>query len=331
MDLRKLAKYRNKKVLVTGGLGFVGHNLVKVLVDQEAEVIVVDDQSNSTPEVLGTYQDKVEIVNISVLDPSFFKLLDGSINYIFHLACRTILTCGDDPIMDLQVNAQSTLLMLEHIRHNMPHLDNFVYTSSCSVYGSSKNLPAAEDGVKSTLSQYAATKLLGESYALMYNHLYDVPTASVRYSNVYGEGQSARNPYCGVIGKFIDLALKGEKLTVFGDGEQTRDYTYIDDAVNATLLVGSHTKAFGEVFNVATSREFSVNYLIDCIGKILGPQEVIHEPDRDIDNIRRRVIDIEKIQTKIRWTPMVGLEEGIERTIAWYRDAEKLKEDAHKS
>lgn len=312
--------YKGKKIIVTGGLGFIGQNLVKALVDLGAEVIVVDDYSNSHHDVLEDYLEKVTVHKISVLDSEFFKICNQSIDFIFHLACRTIITCSEDPINDLKVNAESTLRILEHIRRgNMKNLKRFIYTSSASVYGSAEILPVKEDSPKSTMSQYAATKMLGENYTLMYNKMYGTNTSSVRYSNVYGVGQSFKNPYCGVIGKFIHLALNKEPLHVFGDGEQTRDYTYIDDSIQATLLAGIHPKAEGEVYNVGTNREYSVNYLIECIAKRLGCQEILFRPDRDIDNIRRRVIDISKIQQDLRWTPLINLDEGMKRTIEWYK------------
>jgi UDP-glucose 4-epimerase len=200
-----------KKVLVTGGLGFVGHNLVKTLVtNYSCDVIVVDDCSNSRPEILGDTINKVDFRKLSVLDQEKFLPLLKEVNFIFHLACKQISASGSDPLLDLQVNAQSTLEMLEYIRNNnLPEFERFVYTSSCSVYGSYKNLPASEDGITKVLSNYAATKLLGENYTMIYGTNYDIPVGCVRYSNVYGLGQTPTNPYCGVLGKFIHNALTG--------------------------------------------------------------------------------------------------------------------------
>ena len=200
---------RGKKVLVTGGLGFVGHNLVKTLVDgYDCEVIVVDDCSNSKPEILGETLEKIRFEKISVLDSVHLFPLLKEVNYVFHLACKQISASGSDPLVDLQVNAQSTLQILEFIRNNeLPLFERFVYTSSCSVYGSYKNLPASEDGITKVLSNYAATKLLGENYSTIYSTNYDISVGCVRYSNVYGSGQTPTNPYCGVLGKFIHNAL----------------------------------------------------------------------------------------------------------------------------
>lgn len=314
-------KIKGKKVLVTGGLGFVGHNLVKTLLhDYNCKVILVDNCANSSTAVLGDDIKKVEYHNISVLDTDKLFPLLTDVNYIFHLACKFIDASGSDPIDDLRVNAESTLLLLEYIRHNeLPHLDRFVYTSSCSVYGSSTRLPISETDATYVLSNYASTKLLGENYTMIYNKTYDIPTSSVRYSNVYGYGQSPRNPYCGVLGKFVHNALTGKKLLIFGDGEQTRDYTFITDAVSATILAAVHPKALGDVFNVGTGTETSVNRLTELIKENVGNVAVESIPERDIDNIRRRSIDIEKIHQKLGWSPKINMQKGIQLTVDWYK------------
>ena len=177
-------KIRGKKVMVTGGLGFVGHNLVKSLVnDYGCRVTVIDDCTNSNESVISDIRDKVDFHRISVLDADRLFPLLRDIQYIFHLACIQIAASGSDPLRDMQVNAQSTLLLLEHLRqHEHPALEKIVYTSSCSVYGSSSRLPVSENEATRVLSNYAATKLLGEQYSLIYCRNYNVPVSVVRYS-----------------------------------------------------------------------------------------------------------------------------------------------------
>ncbi len=316
-------KIKNKKVLVTGGLGFVGHNLVKTLIDDyNCTVTVVDNCANSNAAILGSHISKVTFVQISVLDTDkLFPLLAG-VNYIFHLACKQISTSGTEPLDDLRVNAESTLLMLNFIKNNeLPAFERFVYASSCSVYGSSTILPISETDPTIVLSNYAATKLLGENYTMIYNRSYEVPTAAVRYSNVYGYGQSPRNPYCGVLGKFVHNALTGLPLSVIGDGEQTRDYTFVSDAVDATILSAVHPKALGEVYNVGTGIETSVNRLAEIIKENVPGINIEQLPERDIDNIRRRSTNIEKIHQKLGWSPKVTIQHGIQLTIDWYKSS----------
>lgn len=318
-----LEKIKDKKVLITGGLGFVGHNLAKTLCDDYGcEVTVVDDCSNSSTRVLDGYlEGKINFRQLSVLDTTEFLPLIKENNFIFHLACKQISASGSEPVLDLEVNALSTLQMLEYIRNTeLPLLERFIYTSSCSVYGSSTRLPLQESGPTNVLSNYASTKLLGENYTMIYNRNYDIPTSCVRYSNVYGYGQSPTNPYCGVLGKFVHNALVGKPLTIIGDGEQTRDYTFITDAVQATILSAVHPKALGDVFNVGTNVETSVNDLAKTISDIVPDTDNTFLPERDIDNIRRRVIDIEKIHQRLGWTPLISVKRGIKETIGWYEN-----------
>jgi len=318
---KHLPSIKNKKILITGGLGFVGNNLARTLVnDFDCEVIIVDNCANSSVNSIADIAKKVEFHQISVLETEkLFPLFKG-LHYIFHLACMTINTSGANPLEDLKVNGESTLRILNYLKENeLPGFQRFIYTSSCSVYGSSSKLPASENDSTPVLSNYAATKLLGEEYTIIYNRNYNVPVSVVRYSNVYGYGQSPRNPYCGVLGKFIHNAITGQTLAIFGDGEQTRDYTFITDAVEATILTAVHPMAYGDVFNVGTGVEVSVNKLAELIGQHIPGSEVTHVPERDIDNIRRRVIDIEKIHQRLGWVPKVGIQKGIQLTMDWYK------------
>ncbi|MES2558584.1 MAG: NAD-dependent epimerase/dehydratase family protein [Bacteroidota bacterium] len=313
---------KGKRVLVTGGLGFVGHNLVKSLLnDYGCSVVVVDNCANSSTAVLGDSLSKVEFHQISVLDSERLFPLLHTVDYIFHLACIQIAASSSNPLLDLKVNAESTLNILDYIKtQELTNIVRFIYTSSCSIYGvSANNFPSTEDGAMTPLSHYASTKLLGENYTMVYHRSYNIPTSSVRYSNVYGYGQSPRNPYCGVLGKFVHNALIGEPCLIIGDGEQTRDYTFISDAVSATILSAVHPAALGEVFNIGTGVETSVNRLFDVIHENIPTAISKDIPERDIDNIRRRVTNIEKIHQRLGWTPQVTIKKGIAETLNWYK------------
>jgi len=308
----------NSNILITGGLGFIGNNLARYIIHNfNCKVTIVDNCINSNISILHDIADKITIKQQSVLDPSFYDDLKNY-DYIFHLACIQIAASSLNPEDDLNVNAVSTLKILEYLKFNKTKLKRFVYTSSCSVYGSSSNLPLSESGLVKPLSFYAATKFLGEQYTLICGRNYDLPVCSIRYSNVYGFGQSPTNPYCGVLGKFVHNSVTGKPLTIIGDGEQTRDYTFITDAINATILAATHPRTIGEVYNVGTGIETSVNKLASLISdhKNTGSVEI---PERDIDNIRRRSVDIEKIHMLTGWAPEVSIEKGIRLTFEWYQ------------
>lgn len=316
-----LARITGKKVLVTGGLGFVGHNLVKELLKYNCRIILVDDCSNGNESILKEHLTQIEFHKFSVTDVERLYSLLYDVNFVFHLACVQISRSSSAPKYDMEVNAGSTLNILEYYRKNRSaNLERFVYTSTASIYGTARSLPIAENDPVNILSHYAATKFLAENYVNIYNSLYDIPTVVVRYSNVYGFGQSPNNPYCGVLGKFVHNALTNKPLYVFGDGEQTRDYTFITDAVKATILAAVHPRSYGDVFNIGTSVETSVNNLIKIMKQIYPGIKSETLPERDIDNVRRRSVDISKIHKKLGWLPEVNISSGIERTYAWYSD-----------
>ncbi len=314
-------KIKNTKVLVTGGAGFVGHNLVKTLVkDYNCKVIVVDDLSNSSEEMLSEVINDIDFHRISVCDNDKLFPLFKDVHYIFHLACKQISSSGLEPNIHLRVNAESTLNILEYIRYNkLPKLKRLIYSGSTSIYGSSVKLPVNENDAPDILSNYAATKLLGENYTTLYCRNYDIPVSVIRYSNIYGYGQSPRNPYSGVLGKFIHNALTNQVLKIFGDGEQTRDYTFITDAIDATILSAVHPRAYGDIFNIGTSVETSVNELSEIISKSIKGVKINRVAERDIDNIRRRAIDISKIHKNLGWSPLYNIKRGIKETINWYK------------
>ena len=202
-------------------------------------------------------------------------------------------------------------------------IDRIVYASSASVYGNPRHLPINEDDRVSLLTPYAVSKFAGEGYCQAFYESYGVPVVVVRYSNVFGPGQDPENPYCGVVAKFIKRASERLPLELHGDGEQTRDFTYVDDVIEATLTAALSKKAVGEVFNVATGIETSVSALARLVLELYEVQVALESIDRrDIDNIRRRVLNVEKIRRTLRWIPSIPLVEGLRRTCEWLRQVE---------
>lgn len=302
-----------KKVLVTGGAGFVGSNLVKRLITgYGCEVTVLDDFfTGDTANLSGC---AVEVIKGCVTDTEMMGKVTQGKDVIFHLAARNIIVSTTKPREDMNVNVIGTFNVLEAAKLN--RVPRVVYTSTSSIYGNPRYLPINEDELPKFLNFYSVSKFAGESYAKTFYELYDLPVTVVRYSNVYGPNQSPRNPYCGVIGKFIAAALKGESLNIHGDGEQTRDYTYVDDACEATILAALSPKAIGEVYNIGTGVETSVNRLAQHIVKLSESlSEIEYIDKRDIDNIRRRVLNIEKIRNHLKFSPTCTLAKGLKATI----------------
>lgn len=306
--------FGGRRILVTGGAGFVGSALTRRLVEAGGRVTVLDDLFTGKAESMPTGAD---FIHGSVTDQELVDKLVAANSLVFHLAARNIVASTANPRDDFATNIGGTLNVLLSARE--ARVDRVVYTSSASIYGNPRSIPLNEDDQVVPLSPYAVSKLGGEHYCLAFYESYGLPTTCVRYSNVYGPGQRPDNPYCGVIAKFLACVHAGRPVSVHGDGEQTRDYTYIDDAVQATLLAAIHPRAEGEVFNIGTGIESSVNALVQAIGRALDrPVDAQHIDRRDIDNIRRRVVNIEKARRMLRWTPQITLERGLARTVEWF-------------
>lgn len=310
-------RFERKSVLVTGGAGFVGSNLIRALVKEGAEVTILDDLFTGNRENLSGIEPMYKFVEGSVVDLEKVMSLVSKNQIIFHLAARNIIASTKDPFEDYRTNIGGTLNVLQAARKYRP--ERVVYTSSASVYGNPKYLPINEDDRISLLTPYSVSKFSGEGYCQAFYESYNLSITVLRYSNIFGTGQDPMNPYCGVVAKFMQSAQQGRFLEIHGDGQQTRDFTYIEDAVEATILSALSAKADGEIFNVATGIETSVNALASSITELYGIKtEVDHIERRDIDNIRRRVLNIEKIRRKIGWIPNVTLLEGLRRTKEWF-------------
>lgn len=317
--MQELKAYAGAKVVVTGGAGFVGSNMVKELVSLGAEVIVIDDLFTGDFKNIEKIKIK-DFIRDDIRDIDLIKDVLLGQNFIFHLAARNIILSTTNPIEDFLVNIGGTLQILELLRKSK-NLSRFVYTSSASIYGNHKRLPANEDDGINVLSPYAVSKLGGENYTKVFYEQFQLPVSIVRYSNVYGINQKANNPYCGVIGKFISQMAEKKSPIIHGNGEQTRDFTFVQDAVEATILTGVHPRANGEIFNVATGTETTINTLVKTIGNILHTNAPItYTTKRDIDNIRRRVMSIDKIKSLLNWEPSFTLEQGLTETIKWYNN-----------
>ncbi|HLN60223.1 MAG TPA: NAD-dependent epimerase/dehydratase family protein [Symbiobacteriaceae bacterium] len=311
-------RFNGAAVLVTGGLGFVGARVARALVAEGAAVTILDNGFNGSEQAVAGLP--VTVVRGSVTDADLVADLVRPADLVFHMAAQSIIASAKDPATDFASNFTGTVNVLLALKDRPRDACRMVYTSSASVYGNARHIPTSEDDGFAVLSPYAAGKLCGEHYCQAFAESYGVRSAIVRYSNVYGPGQTNRNPYCGVIGKFIENALGGRPLLIHGDGEQTRDFTFVDDAVDATLLAALEPCAIGDVFNVGTGTECSINTLARLVLEATGaPVAIQHVERRDIDNIPRRAVHIEKARRRLRWAPRVRLAEGLRRTVEWYR------------
>jgi UDP-glucose 4-epimerase len=240
-----------------------------------------------------------------------------SAEVIIHAAARNIIESTTKPLTDFEVNIGGTLNVLMATR-DFGSGRRVVYTSSASVYGNAPRFPVDEKQPASNLTPYSVSKYASENYCRVFHHLYGVPSTILRYSNVYGPPELPSDPFCGVVAIFLGRAMAGEPLTICGDGNQTRDFTYMDDVVNATLLAASRRNEDVPVYNVGTGYETSIRQLAALIVRLTGSPSATMEIDRrDIDSVSRRAVSIDRIRDALGWAPAVGLDEGLRRTYEW--------------
>lgn len=298
------------KVVVTGGAGFIGSHLAATLVAQGNEVHVVDDLSSGKRANLpvGVVFHQGSILDDGLLDDAF----QGATVVFHQAAIPSVPRSVAAPVPSHEANASGTLAVLEAARRH--DVDKVVYAASSSAYGDTVELPKHEGMVPSPRSPYAASKLAGEHYLASYHASYGLHTTSLRYFNVYGPRQDPDGAYAPVIAKFARSALLGEPLTVFGDGQQTRDFTYVDDAVQANLLAAT-SKAPGHTINIGSGRRTSLLELASLVGAVLGkPIRVQHLPPR-VGDVRDSLASLHRAQALLGYAPGVTIEEGVRRTI----------------
>jgi len=300
---------RNKLVVVTGGAGFIGSHIAWELV-KDNEVIVIDNLYTGKAE---NVPPGAKLVKADIRDYNAIAEAIKEADYVFHQAAQvSVVESIKDPLFT-EVNVLGTLNI---IRALLDGHGKLIFASSAAIYGDNPNLPLRETERPRPLSPYGVTKATAEEYLRVYHELYGLPVVALRYFNVFGPRQGF-NQYAGVIGVFINRALAGEPLVIFGDGKQTRDFIYVKDVVKANLLVAESRKANGRVFNVATGRQTSILELAMKIIEITGAtSSVIFDKPRPGD-IRHSLADISEIK-KLGFEPEFSLEEGLKRTVEYY-------------
>lgn len=304
-------------VLVTGGAGFIGSNLAETLLEKRFDVRILDDLSTGRKKNLENLQEKAEVIQGSITDMETVKKAVEGVDCIFHQAAlASVPRSIEKPMETAQVNITGTLNILLAARD--AGVRRVVFASSSSIYGDAPTLPKKEDMPPCPQSPYALTKYAGERYMQLFHSLYGLETVSLRYFNVFGPRQDPQSQYAAVIPKFITAILSGKKPTIDGDGEQTRDFTYIKDAVEANILAMESKKGLGEVFNIAGGKRITINELKSLICEVAGKEtEAVHGPPRPGD-VRHSLADISKARELLGFEPRYTLKKGLEETIRWF-------------
>jgi UDP-glucose 4-epimerase len=298
------------RVLVTGGAGFIGSHLVEALVERGDEVVVIDDLSAGSLENLEPFKDKITFIEGSIEDLDLLKENMKGVDLVFHQAAVASMPLSiEDPLETTDVNLEGTLKVMIAARD--AGVKRVVYASSAAVYGNSDSDKNDEDDPKVPLSPYAIQKLACEYYGKLFMDLYELETVGLRYFNVFGERQDPSSPYSGVISKFVDVMKAGESPTIFGDGEQTRDFVYVKDVVAANLLASEKEGVGGDVFNIGTGETVTIKQLTETLNEILETSfEPTFEDARDGD-IKHSCSSIQKAQEKLGYAPTYDLEKGL--------------------
>ena len=317
--------YRNKKVLITGGLGFLGSNLAIALVGLGAKVTIFDAMM---PLYGGNFfniesiKDKAEVIIGDIRDS--VKLGEGvrGKDLIFHIAAQTShVDSMKDPLLDIDINCRGNIIFLESCRNNNPNV-KIVYTGTRGQYGKVEYAPVDEKHTLNPTDIYGANKTAGEQYHFIYSNAYGLRVCSLRVNNTYGPRHQMKHSFYGILNWFIRLAMEGKAIKVYGEGSQLRDYNYVDDVTNAFLLAGANEKANTKIYNLGSGKPIK---FIDLVKKVIeatgsGSFEKIPWPeDRKMIETGDYVADFNKIKNELGWDPVIGMDEGLQRTIDFYK------------
>ncbi|BCW99714.1 MAG: GDP-mannose 4,6-dehydratase [Armatimonadota bacterium] len=306
------------RVLVTGGAGFIGSHLVEGLLRKGYQVTVADDLSTGDLGNLEAVRDQIEFLQLDLADLEQARIAVRGVDAVLHeAAIPSVPRSVADPIGSNRANIDGTLNTLVAARDE--GVKRFVYAASSSAYGQGPELPKVESLPPDPISPYAIGKLTGEFYCQAFYRLYGLPTICLRYFNVFGPRQDPNSEYAAVIPKFITRLLNGERPVIYGDGEQSRDFTYVDNVVHANLLALETERGFGEMMNAACGERFTLNELFRKLCEIIGAEcEPVYEDERPGD-VKHSHADISKARSLLGYEPMVSFEEGLRRTVDYFR------------
>ena len=318
--------YRRRRVMITGGLGFIGSNLAHLLVDLGADVLIVDSlipDSGANFFNIEGIADRVEVNVADVRQQSTLNDVVRNREVIFNLAGQVShIDSMKDPYTDLEINCRSQLCLLEACRNFNPGV-KVVFAGTRQVYGKPDSLPVTEDHLVRPTDVNGVNKAAGENYHLVYNNVFGIRACSLRLTNVYGPRQLIKHNRQGFIGWFIRLALEDREIQVYGDGSQVRDFVYVDDAADAFLRAGAANVCNGEVFNIGGMEPIAHRELVALLMDVAGSGRVRYipwPPDKKVIDIGSFYADSSKIRGAVGWEPRVPLRDGLIRTIGYYRE-----------
>lgn len=307
-----------KRLVVTGGAGFIGSNIVDRLVAEDNEVVVIDNLLTSKANNLKDVMSRIKFVNGDIQDLDLLAREFEGIDYVLHQAAlASVPRSIENPIASNQNNIDGTLNVLVAARD--AGVKRVVYAASSSAYGNTPTLPKHEGMAPDPLSPYAITKLVGEQYCKVFYDIYGMETVALRYFNVFGPRQDPNSQYAAVIPKFITAMLNDERPVIFGDGEQSRDFTYVQNNVDANLLACTAANAAGRMFNIACGERITLNQLVEVLSDILGKDiEPLYEEERAGD-VKHSLADITLARDVLDYEPEYGFREGLVKTVEWFK------------
>ena len=311
-----------EKYLVTGGAGFIGSNIVKKILEQGDYVRVLDNFSTGRRENIAEFigNPNFELIEGDITDLETVQKSLNGIDFVLHQAAiPSVQRSVEDPLKSNNSNINGTLNMLLAARE--AKIKRFVYAASSSAYGDNTALPKKEDMPVMPISPYALQKYAGERYCQIFWKLYGLETICLRYFNVFGPKQDPNSQYSAVIPKFIGAMLKNEKPVIFGTGEQSRDFTFVENVVSANLLAVKAEKGFGEVFNVGCGEQISLSQLLDIIKEILGKDIEPEYKEFRMGDVLHTRADISKGKEFIGYAPKINTKEGLTKTVEWYKNS----------
>ena len=303
-----LNECKGKNILVTGGAGFIGSHIVDRL-SLENRVTVLDNLSLGSLSNLEKSKDRITFIKGDVLDKALLKDVVAEVEFVFHLAANVgNIRSIKDPYFDMDVNIKGTLNLLEACRSS--NIKRLVYSSSAAIFGEAKYIPIDEEHPLNPESPYAVSKLAAEKYCFAFHKVHGIPTTALRYFNVYGPRQDT-SEYANAVSIFLSRIKDGKTLTIFGDGKQTRDFVFIEDVVSANILAAIQPEAVGELFNIATGQEDSIEQLTTIIRQISGRESSVIYADPRRGEVKYSRANIEKARTMLRYSPKTNLKEGL--------------------